>query len=260
MSAARRGGIEPAGSGRILLWRGGSIWIGRAEASTDFHAHHAIQITLSLSAGSCRFRSLDEEWKEYAAAIIAAHHPHAFEARGELVALVFVEPESVDGHAIRDRFRHGITALSADLARRDIDALAAAYDEHCADQELIDCARTLIANLAATGRRPTLPLDRRILLAIELLHERLDRTISLADVADLVHLSPERFRHLFVEATGIRFRPYVLWLRLGSAVSAYAAGASLTDAAHASGFADSAHLSRTFKRMFGVAPVSIRPE
>ncbi|TFV92899.1 helix-turn-helix domain-containing protein, partial [Oxalobacteraceae bacterium OM1] len=65
-------------------------------------------------------------------------------------------------------------------------------------------------------------------------------------------LSPERFRHLFLEETGIRFRPYVLWLRLETAVASYAAGSSLTEASHAAGFADSAHFSRTFKRMFGI--------
>ena len=31
-------------------------------------------------------------------------------------------------------------------------------------------------------------------------------------------------------------------------------GANLTEAAHLAGFADSAHLSRTFRAMFGVAP------
>lgn len=35
-------------------------------------------------------------------------------------------------------------------------------------------------------------------------------------------------------------------------------GSSLTEAAHAAGFADSAHFSRTFRRMFGVAPASLR--
>jgi hypothetical protein len=73
-------------------------------------------------------------------------------------------------------------------------------------------------------------------------------------------LSPDRFRHLFIEETGMRFRPYVLWLRIEIALAAFAAGRSLTEASHAGGFADSAHFSRTFKRMFGIAPSSFQRE
>src|SRR3712207_8098417 len=57
-----------------------------------------------------------------------------------------------------------------------------------------------------------------------------------------------RYRHLFVAEIGLPYRGYVLWLRLGRAVDVFAAGGSLTDAAHAAGFADSAHLSRTLDR------------
>ncbi|HUL98536.1 MAG TPA: helix-turn-helix domain-containing protein [Mycobacterium sp.] len=46
----------------------------------------------------------------------------------------------------------------------------------------------------------------------------------------------------------------LLWLRLVDAIGALSGGASLTDAAHRTGFSDSAHLSRTFRRMFGMAP------
>jgi AraC-like DNA-binding protein len=36
--------------------------------------------------------------------------------------------------------------------------------------------------------------------------------------------------------------------------------ASWTEAAHAAGFADSSHLTRAHKRMFGIEPTSIRHE
>lgn len=260
MPSSLRGGIKQTGAGRILFWRGGGVWIGRAEESADFHSHHAIQITLALSQGKLRFRCPDEDWKNYSAAIIPAHQIHAFEARGELVALIFTEPESREGQAIRARFCEGIAALCDETILPDIANLADAYSRGCADQVLIDCSRVLIASLAKNTSLPAAPLDQRITRAIDLLHERLASNISLAEIAGAVHLSPERFRHLFMQQTGIRFRPYILWLRLGIAVSSYAAGASLTEASYVGGFADAAHFSRTFKRMFGVVPISIQPE
>ena len=50
------------------------------------------------------------------------------------------------------------------------------------------------------------------------------------------------------------FRRYVLWQRLQRALGRLATGASLTDVAHESGFADAAHLTRTFVRMIGAPP------
>jgi AraC-like DNA-binding protein len=37
-------------------------------------------------------------------------------------------------------------------------------------------------------------------------------------------------------------------------------GMSWTQAAHLAGFADSAHLNRTYKRMFGITPTTIARE
>ncbi|RJG02884.1 helix-turn-helix transcriptional regulator [Noviherbaspirillum sedimenti] len=260
MISGQRGGIKATGIGRILLWRGGSIWIGSAQEATDFHSHHAIQITLALSQGKVRFRQPDEDWKAFTAVIVPAHQLHAFEARGELVALIFVEPESREGRTIQERHGAGLSSLPDGLLDCEIAALVAAHREKAPDTELIACARTVIAALSSSSDLPASLLDKRIERAIEVLRDRVGSTVTLSNIANAVHLSPERFRHLFLQETGIRFRPYVLWLRLELAIASYAAGNSLTEAAYAGGFADSAHFSRTFRRMFGVAAASIQRE
>ncbi|WP_194715856.1 helix-turn-helix transcriptional regulator [Noviherbaspirillum soli] len=245
------------GTGSVLFWRGGSLWIGHAKDETGFHAHHSIQMTLSLSSGTVRFRSTGEDWRNYTAAIIAAHHSHAFEARGEQVALIFTEPESREGRQLRERYRSGVSSLDDVMFKDEVTALAAAYADGAGDDQIAACARAIIAKITSTEAMPPRPLDKRIERAIEVLRGRLNETVTMADIAQAVHLSPERFRHLFLKETGIRFRPYVLWLRIEVALAAYAAGKSLTEAAYAGGFADSAHLSRTFKRMFGIPAIGL---
>ncbi|WP_405182572.1 helix-turn-helix domain-containing protein [Nocardia sp. NBC_01377] len=49
-------------------------------------------------------------------------------------------------------------------------------------------------------------------------------------------------------------RRYILWLRLSRAIAHTAAGHNLTESAHAAGFSDSAHLTRTCRAAFGMPP------
>jgi AraC-like DNA-binding protein len=58
---------------------------------------------------------------------------------------------------------------------------------------------------------------------------------------------------------GIPFRRFVLWSRMRQAVASTQAGRDLTEAAVDAGFSDSAHLSRTFRAMFGLSPSMVLP-
>src|SRR5262249_33439682 len=77
---------------------------------------------------------------------------------------------------------------------------------------------------------------------------------SVKAVAGMGCLSPSRFMHAFTESVGVPVRPYILWLRLQRAACDLTEGASATSAAHRAGFSDSAHLTRTFRRMLGATP------
>jgi AraC-like DNA-binding protein len=86
-----------------------------------------------------------------------------------------------------------------------------------------------------------------------------DDESSLDALATEVGLSPSRLMHVFTESLGIPLRPYLAWLKLQRAAQAIVTGRPLADAAYAAGFADAAHMTRTFRKMFGVTPSSVRP-
>jgi AraC family transcriptional regulator len=252
--------MKPSASGRILIWRGGSLWIGLAGEPAGMHAHHAVQITLPFDGGAARFQVPGGRWKGYSSAIVIAQQPHAFEARGQLMAQIFVEPESRDGRALQTRHRaQGIAALEDSLSI-EVEALAAGYESCASNADLIALAQSTVRKLAGASPTSASAPDARIAQALELIRTQLGGPVSLKTIAQAVHLSPDRFRHLFMEQTGVGFRPYVLWQRLDTALVAYVGGNTLTEAAYNGGFSDSAHFSRTFRKMFGIAPASVRPE
>jgi AraC-like DNA-binding protein len=116
--------------------------------------------------------------------------------------------------------------------------------------------REFVHELTNTNARS--PSDPRVLAAIEYIRRRIETPITLAEVAKVAHLSPGRFRHLFVAETGMPLRTYVLWRRLLQVWSLLMQGQSLSEAAHAVGFSDSAHLSRTSRTMFGTTPSALQ--
>jgi AraC family transcriptional regulator len=244
-------------SGRVLVWHGGSLWMGTGRGRTQWHDHHALQITLALE-GVCRFRTQpDGAWTDFRGAIVMPHRPHQFELDDTVVANLFVEPETALGRRLIQRFAGADLSPLPDADRQALAApLLGACRANATDAELIAFAQQALA--AWMGTTPSeSPPDTRIEQALAHIHAKLGERISLDDVAAAVHLSAERFRHLFVAATGTTFRAYVLWARLNTAVAAGMGGTSWTQAAHLAGFADSAHLNRTFKRMFGIGPTTI---
>lgn len=251
--------MRATSSGHIVVWQGGSLWIGETRATTGQHAHHAVQVTMALEGD---FRLRDPATPEFGegmtGAIVAANQPHAFSAEGT-VALIFVEPESADGRALEETHCRdaAISRLSPEQLGEWPALLLDAYRGAGGKTRMQEISRGLVDWLRG-GTMPKGAPDARILRAIGMLSDRVDDPPTLGEAAAAAGLSPGRFRHLFVAETGLPYRGYALWLRLGRAVDVFAAGGSLTDAAHEAGFADSAHLSRTFRRMFGLAPSSLR--
>ena len=250
-----------AATGRIHFWQGGSLWLGSGHGRSEWHTHHAHQIALALD-GEFRFRTeRSGPWTTYEAVIVTSHCAHEFELDGITVAHLFVEPESQEGRALSRRFPPlDISALPVADAQAAAQALFSAARDGADADALKAAARAALARLSATSPASCAVqgVDARIARALDFVASRVRTPVSLADAARAAALSPSRFRHLFVQQTGTSFRAYLLWLRINLAIEAAAAGASWTEAAHAAGFADSSHLTRTHKRMFGIEPTAIR--
>lgn len=248
--------------GRILVWEGASLWILRAPPNerypkTDIHAHHVLQVSLALS-GRVEF-DCDSERIGGEAIAIAPDAPHAFEGTG-LVAHLFIASDGKAGREITRALcaKRPFAPIAAGLLGDFPARLRTAFNApNQSDEDLRALGKDLVARLAGRGSSAQ-ALDPRVTKILAWVAARLDQALSLRDVAALLGLSPGRTRHLFVQQTGLSFRTYVLWLRLERAVELFGAGASLTQAAHGAGFADSAHLSRTFRRMFGISAASLR--
>jgi AraC-like DNA-binding protein len=93
--------------------------------------------------------------------------------------------------------------------------------------------------------------------ALYVLPELLAENVRVGALASRTGLSTSRFSHLFNAQVGTSIRAYVRWLRLERAARVFEAGGTLTRAACVAGFSDAAHLTRTFRRMFGLAPSDI---
>ena len=249
--------------GHFVPWDGGCLLIGRGGGIVPVHAHYAIQIAFGSTPG-IRFRaSGDGPWTEYAGAIIPSRQPHSMDATHvQPNAVLFVEPETREGRALTERhLRDGITSISDDALGDLVPALFAAWEAawqgRGIERDVADAGRRVVQALTG-GTPPSVASDERILRAVAYIKAHLDRPLTLDEVASEACLSPSRFRHLFVEETGMGLRPYLLWRRFLHVWELLMAGASLSSAAHAAGFADAAHLSRTSRSTFGFPPSAMQ--
>ncbi|HYC52189.1 MAG TPA: AraC family transcriptional regulator [Gemmatimonadaceae bacterium] len=243
--------------GSFVSWSGGCLFIGRAAVLVPVHAHYAIQLAFGFEHGIGFRTGEPEPWTRYGGAMIPSRQPHSMDATtvsGN--AVMFVEPETREGRVLHERY------LETGIAEMPPEALAVTQRIVAAwltgDRQSIVASSMALINTLTGGVEPTAPSDERVLRAIAYINSHLDGKLTLEEVAEQAFLSPSRFRHLFVEETGMALRPYILWRRFLKVWELSMEGQSLSAVAHAAGFADAAHLSRTSRRMFGLTPSMLR--
>ncbi len=242
------------GNAEYFPWDGGSIFVGRS-GEFPVHAHQAIQICF-LFDGFIQLRAKDDgPWIDHGLAIVPSQQPHGMNGASiQYGAVIFVEPETREGRVLTERCTSdGITSADRALIAPVVPELLSAVLDRRGRVAIVDVARRLVQALTGDSK-PSMVSDERVMRAVAYINSNLAKPITLEQVAAVAHLSPSRFRHLFAEQTGTGLRPYILWRRFVSVWEHTMRGDSLSTAAHAAGFADSAHLTRTCRRMMGIPP------
>lgn len=218
--------------GQLTITEDGARWRGRVGDNRP-HRHLAAQAVFADTPVTVR----DGQGRVWTGRclLIDPLVRHTLEAEG-VVELVFLEPT---------RTRAVLAPLMEDLAPRLREARIIE-----AETPALQFWRASLAEQAAPRRRAS-PALLASLATIDAALE--GGTVRLAAVAAEAGLSADRYRHAFAEAFGISFRSHLLWRRMARAVGRISGGQEITAAAHAAGFADSAHLARTMRACFGIS-------
>ncbi|WEK29067.1 MAG: AraC family transcriptional regulator [Candidatus Pseudomonas phytovorans] len=187
---------------------------------TDSHVHYAHQVLVGL--GTQVAVRLGERICSGPQVLIASRQPHAILSHGVPCLTLFAEPLAFD---------------LADLAQVCEQAGNSA-------EELADRLR----------RWPRRPLDPRLEKALVRIRAIDEQTLPAQELANTAALSISQLERLFSGSLKLSVRRLVLWQRLRVALQRALSGASLTEAALAAGFADSAHFTRSVRHHFGLSP------
>jgi AraC-like DNA-binding protein len=209
------------------------------------HRHHAVQIAIGIDEPVQLWAEKPGELRA-PGAVIAADCLHGLGPVDRPLHLIYIERESRVGRALDAWCRHSARPLSEHQRQRLLRVLI--------EEPLGQVPEMVTKAILGVEPSPPSTVDERVRRSIAGLPKPLPVRVPLAHLARSAGLSPSRYAHVFSAQTGMPVRPYLRWLRLQHALIEVARGASLTNAAHAAGFSDSAHLSRTFRKTFGVKP------
>ncbi len=239
----------------IVFWGARALYIGPAMGLSP-HRNAVAVLAIGIDAPfSVAINPLDPNhgYKSCQSALIHPNKLHHLRLGGPM-AFLYLDVLSLDYAVVRQQLKQPGVSVSFEL--RDEAAIVECLANLRHGTKPWRETRPTLAQLL--GLQETQQIDPRIAASISILRHEPSRDIDAAELARTAELSVSRFLHVFKATTGVPFRRYRTWCRLGSVVRAAVDGTSLTGAAHAAGLASSAHLSAAFRQMFGVAPSNLK--
>lgn len=230
------------------------------------HRHDTYAIGLTIS-GVQTFSYRGEKRASLPGQVIVIHPDELHDGgagteRGLRYRMLYIPPELIsEALAVSGNARLpfiGSPVISDEGFRKDLaDALSdidqemGAFRRDCLVTDLAAC----LARHADVRKEGNITLNWSSLRACaEYLRDGCADRISMEELEDLAQMDRFSLSRQFRNIFGTSPHRYLVMRRLERAKTELTQGASLADAAFASGFADQSHLTRHFKRTFGMTP------
>jgi AraC-like DNA-binding protein len=248
---------DPNWRGKVFLWLEQALFLGAA-SNTSFHASPAIKILMALEDEFLLQTEENGPWQNFRSAVIAPGQFHAIDGQHRKLALIVLVPEAkVAQPLIPILARKSLLRIPVGVVQNFLPIFEEFDNMSVESVESERICRQMFEKIRNGEELLSAEIDKRITQSIERLRLESENHLSVGEIAADVALSESRFSHLFTEQVGVSVRRYQLWLRLRDAIHLLARGTSLTHTAHEAGFSDSAHLTRTFRQMLGIAPSAL---
>lgn len=245
---------EHALSNLLYLWPRRTLFIGtltqpigfsQAAASVIVSLGDPMELTMPGMAATRRFTSL----------LLPAGRKVVIDTGGAAVAACYLDAPGQDYALLARSQPEGENGVYINIAEEaGLLDLYTALRQRPMTPEL--ACRELERRINPRGR-PYEPVDPRVEAVIRLIQANIAENTSVEELASAVNLSVSRLVQLFREHVGVPIRRYRQWHRLFVTVAGVERGETLTSAAIAAGFTDSAHFSHTFRMTLGMTPSDI---
>ncbi len=233
----------------LYISEGSFLFIGKS-MDTVVHEHHLFQIVIAF----------EKEFKLYIenklinaqALLIDKDVPHKFESKDGLHMILLIDPDKdVAKKMKRNMNNTSYQKLDFSLFNKIVDNILGFYPKDFEVQKIKEIINEIL-RIILNANIVNITKDLRIRQLLNYIKTLENKNVSVKELAKKVSLSESRLIHLFTKEIGIPLRKYLLWSKLIDAINYIVRGMDFTEACYAAGFSDSAHLSRTFKKMFGI--------
>ncbi|WP_188093629.1 helix-turn-helix domain-containing protein [Marinobacter salinexigens] len=245
--------MEAERSNLLYLWPRRTLFVGCVAQPIQF-SQAAASLVFGVHA-PLTVRVPGHDARQWHSLLLAPGAKVAIEPSGQLVAACYLDALGQDYRLLSARMRplipgvhgavpgeHGFRQWLADL--------------HQSPLRPADVYSELEAHInPAADDYPM--ADPRIEKVVERIRQEVSRNVSVETLAGEVNLSVSRLVELFRGQVGVPIRRYRQWHRLFVTFTGVNKGETLTEAAIAAGFTDSAHFSHTFRMTLGMKPSDI---